>query len=114
MRDGGSVAVLQRRPLTPPPPPPPPSPPPPPHKTRSFNKKNDKGQFTCTFGELYDATEQIFEALGGTLKAAKKRGVVDYSAPILLKGAHDKVVITLLKEKEGEAAAAAATEGSKE
>ena len=36
------------------------------------------------------------QALGGTLKAAKKRGLVAYDAPILLKGAHDKVVIRLL------------------
>jgi hypothetical protein len=40
-------------------------------------------------------------------QAAKKRGIIDYSAPILLKGAHDKVVITLLKEAEP-------AEGSKE
>ena len=53
---------------------------------------------TCAFGTLYDATQDIFEALGGTLKAAKKKGVISYEAPILLKGAHDKVVITLLIE----------------
>lgn len=40
-------------------------------------------------------------------QAAKKRGIVDYGAPILLKGAHDKVIITLLKEAEP-------AEGSKE
>lgn len=32
----------------------------------------------------------------GTLKAAKKRKVVKYDAPLLLKGTHDKVVITLM------------------
>ena len=36
--------------------------------------------------------------LGGTLKAAKKRGVVAYDAPLLLKGAHDKIAIVLLVE----------------
>lgn len=56
------------------------------------------GVVTCTFGVLFDATQDIFEALGGTLKAAKKKGVVRYAAPILLKGAHDKEVITLLIE----------------
>ena len=35
-----------------------------------FNEKNDKGQYTVTFGKLYDATEQIFEALAGTLKVS--------------------------------------------
>ena len=56
------------------------------------------GHYVCTFASLYDATVDIFEALGGTLKAAKKRGIVTYSAPILLKGAHDKVQIELLIE----------------
>ncbi len=56
------------------------------------------GVVTCTFGVLFEHTQDIFEALGGTLKAAKKKGVVKYSAPILLKGAHDKEVITLLVE----------------
>ena len=56
------------------------------------------GRFAVSFGVLFDATQDIFEALGGTLKAAKKRGVVDYKAPILLKGAHDKVEIVLLVE----------------
>lgn len=35
------------------------------------------------------------------LKAAKKRGLIAYSAPILLKGSHDKVPITLLVPAEG-------------
>lgn len=57
------------------------------------------GVVTCAFGVLFDATVDIFEALGGTLKAAKKRGIVAYDAPILLKGPHDKVLIKLLKEQ---------------
>ena len=57
------------------------------------------GQFACAFGVLFDATVDVFEALGGTLKAAKKRGIVAYDAPILLKGPHDKVLIKLLKEQ---------------
>lgn len=31
-------------------------------------------------------------------QAAKKRGVVSYASPLLLKGAHDKVPVVLLKE----------------
>jgi hypothetical protein len=60
--------------------------------------KNADGRYEVAFGVLFDATQDIFEALGGTLKAAKKRNVVAYSAPILLKGAHDKLPITLLIE----------------
>ena len=40
--------------------------------------------------------EQYYEALLGTLKAAKKRGVVDFKGQMLLKGAHDDVDIILL------------------
>jgi hypothetical protein len=56
------------------------------------------GRISVPFGALYDATQDVFEALGGTLKAAKKRGIVAYGAPLLLKGAHDKVLIELLVE----------------
>lgn len=38
------------------------------------------------------------EALGGTLKAAKKRKVVAYDSELLLQGAHDHVDIVLLQE----------------
>ncbi len=57
------------------------------------------GKFTTTFGVLYDRTQDIFEALMGTLKAAKKRGYIDFAGQLLLKGnaAHEKTVITLLK-----------------
>ena len=65
------------------------------------------GRWSVPFGTLYDKTQDIFEALAGTLKSAKKRGLVDYSAPLLLKGTHDKVAIVLLKEAEGEEPAAA-------
>lgn len=75
-----------------------PHPSPPPHSPTQLGTRNAEGRAVVSFGALYDATQDVFEALGGTLKAAKKRGVVEYSAPILLKGAHDKVPITLLVE----------------
>jgi hypothetical protein len=40
----------------------------------------------------------IFEGLVGTLKAAKKRGVVKFDGEILLQGAHDQVDVDLVKE----------------
>ena len=55
------------------------------------------------FGKLFDETQDIFEALGGTLKAAKKQGLISYTAMILLKGAHDKVPIVLEQEAPEEA-----------
>lgn len=63
-----------------------------------LGQKNADGQYAVAFGVLFDATDQVFEALAGTLKAAKRRGIIKYDAPILLKGSHDKVAITLLAE----------------
>ena len=70
------------------------------HQIKLLGAAAADGRHSVTFGPLFDATQDIFEALGGTLKTAKKRGVVAYEAPILLKGPSDKVVITLLKEVE--------------
>ena len=56
------------------------------------------GRTGVTFGALFDddRCSQIFEALVGTLRAAKKRGIVEFEGQMLLKGAHDDVVIELL------------------
>lgn len=50
-----------------------------------------------TFGTLFhdDQCANIFEALVGTLRAAKKRKVLTYEGELLLQGAHDNVEITL-------------------
>merc|ERR1712071_481267 len=52
------------------------------------------------FGELFDdeQVEQYYEALVGTLKSAKKRGLISFKGQMLLKGAHDNVVISLVGE----------------
>lgn len=44
-----------------------------------------------------DRCANLFEALVGTLKSAKKRGIVNFPGQILLKGPHDNVEIELLK-----------------
>ena len=50
------------------------------------------------FGTLFDDDEvaNYYEALVGTLKAAKKRKIIDFPGQLLLKGQHDKVEIKLL------------------
>mmetsp|Transcript_81516 Transcript_81516/g.257079 ORF Transcript_81516/g.257079 Transcript_81516/m.257079 type:complete len:373 (-) Transcript_81516:115-1233(-) len=55
------------------------------------------GSGSVTFGELArdDVVTQTFEALLGTLKAARKRGVVTFQGELLLMGQHDSVVIAL-------------------
>ena len=53
---------------------------------------------SCTFGSLFrdDAVQNEFEALNGTLRAAKKRKMISFEGEMLLQGAHDDVVITVL------------------
>ncbi|XP_031484129.1 costars family protein WS02710_H03 [Nymphaea colorata] len=57
------------------------------------------GSYKVKFGVLFndDRCANIFEALVGTLRAAKKRKVVAYEGELLLQGVHDKVEIVLLK-----------------
>jgi len=64
----------------------------------SENGITENGRTYVLYGKLFDETQDIFEALMGTLKAAKKKNVVTYAAPILLKGTHDKVEIVLVQK----------------
>lgn len=48
-----------------------------------------------------DRCSNLFEALGGTLKAAKKRKLVGYDSELLLQGAHDDVEIYLVEPAAG-------------
>ncbi|KAK2383464.1 hypothetical protein P8452_38586 [Trifolium repens] len=62
-----------------------------------LGKVQPDGSYTVTFGTLFhdDRCANIFEALVGTLRAAKKRKVVAYDGELLLQGVHDNVEITL-------------------
>jgi hypothetical protein len=55
-----------------------------------------------TFGELFDDddVQQYYEALVGTLKCAKKRGLIEYNGILLLKGVSDSVVISICSSSE--------------
>ena len=48
------------------------------------------GKYTVKFGVLYDddKVQQYYEALVGTLKAAKKRGILSFQSQLLLKGTY--------------------------
>jgi len=68
---------------------------------RLAKERNEaSGKYEVTFGVLFDDDRcaNEFEALVGTLRAAKKRKVVDFKGQMLLKGAHDDVIISLLIE----------------
>lgn len=66
---------------------------------------NGKGQYQVLYGKLFDdpEVEQFYEALLGTLKAARKQNAIAWEGQMLLKGQHDNVVITLLIPPEGAA-----------
>ena len=59
------------------------------------------GCLEVTFGVLFndDRCANIFEALVGTLRAAKRKKVISYDGELLLQGVHDNTVIILLKDE---------------
>ena len=58
------------------------------------------GKITVKFGALFadDKCANLFEALVGTLRAAKRKKFITYEGELLLQGVHDNVDIILLKE----------------
>lgn len=64
----------------------------------SFLVPDADGKTSVKFGVLFndDRCANIFEALVGTLKAAKKRKIIDFQGELLLQGVHDNVDIVLL------------------
>ena len=65
---------------------------------KDIKRLGEKGTHACTFGELFD-DEQVanyYEALVGTLKAAKRKGRVKYEGQMLLKGMSNNVVISIV------------------
>ncbi|KAG0496913.1 hypothetical protein HPP92_001508 [Vanilla planifolia] len=73
---------------------------------RRLGQVQPDGSYTVKFGVLFndDRCANIFEALVGTLRAAKKRKIVKYDGELLLQGVHDNVEITLLPAPPGAAA----------
>eukprot|EP00731_Ephydatia_muelleri_P013532 Em0007g842a len=62
---------------------------------------NASGQAVVKFGVLFkdDKCANLFEALLGTLRAAKRKKVIAYDGELLLQGVHDNVDIILLKDQ---------------
>lgn len=65
-----------------------------------LGKRNDEGKYSVKFGVIVkdEQAVNIFEAINGTLRGAKKRKVIDFKGEMLLQGAHDNVDIILLNE----------------
>ncbi|KAB5548339.1 hypothetical protein DKX38_011745 [Salix brachista] len=62
-----------------------------------LGKVQPDGSYKVTFGVLFndDRCANIFEALVGTLRAAKRRKFLTYDGELLLQGVHDNVEIIL-------------------
>ncbi|XP_078505495.1 costars family protein ABRACL [Lissotriton helveticus] len=60
--------------------------------------KGADGQYRVKFGVLFadDRCANLFEALVGTLRAAKRKKILSYDGELLLQGVHDHVDIVLL------------------
>lgn len=62
-----------------------------------LGEPKDDGSKECAFLSLFadELVEQQLESLMGSLRAAKKRGIVSFEGQILLQGVNDKSIITL-------------------
>lgn len=69
-------------------------------KRLANGSRNAQEKLFVPYGVLFkdDRCQQVFEALLGTLKAAKKRKIIFFEGELLLQGVHDKVEIVLLEE----------------
>lgn len=63
---------------------------------------NPQGASYCTFGELFvdPGVEQYYEALVGTMKAAKRNGLISFKGQFLLKGMHDEVIVRIVDSND--------------
>lgn len=69
---------------------------------KRLGEENPDGSTEVEFGVLFNDDEcaNIFEALVGTLRAAKKKKIITYDGELLLQGVHDKVKIKLFNKSE--------------
>ncbi|KYR02163.1 hypothetical protein DLAC_00972 [Tieghemostelium lacteum] len=67
---------------------------------KQLGSKNSNGQWSVKYGVLFNDDEvgNVFEALMGTLKSAKRKKIIQYEGELLLQRVHDNVDIILLQE----------------
>jgi len=65
--------------------------------TERVSKEKGRSGMEATFGEIFSDSqvEQVFESLVGSLKAAKRRGILDFPGQLLLMPTHKDTMITL-------------------
>jgi hypothetical protein len=59
-------------------------------------KDTQDGHIAVKYGVLFRETFDDFEALAGTMRAAKKKGFIAFDGELLLQGVHDDVDVILL------------------
>jgi len=64
-----------------------------------IGKQEPDGTYKCTFAQIFgdEEAEQWFESLVGSLKAARKAGVIKFDGQMLLMPVSKDVVIHLIK-----------------
>mmetsp|Transcript_11300 Transcript_11300/g.18927 ORF Transcript_11300/g.18927 Transcript_11300/m.18927 type:complete len:83 (-) Transcript_11300:33-281(-) len=64
---------------------------------KRLGEPNAEGNTVVKFGVIFKDDEMAgkLEALVGTMKAAKKKKIIDFKGEILLQGAHDDVDVIL-------------------
>ncbi|XP_033873678.2 costars family protein ABRACL [Acipenser ruthenus] len=67
---------------------------------RRLGSPNADGKISVKFGVLFrdDRCANLFEAMVGTLKAAKRKKIISFQGELLLQGVHDDVDVVLLQE----------------
>lgn len=67
---------------------------------KRLGSPNADGKTSVKFGVLFNDTRcaNIFEALVGTLRAARRKKIIVFDGELLLQGVHDNVEIVLLSE----------------
>ncbi|XP_041108464.1 costars family protein ABRACL isoform X1 [Polyodon spathula] len=67
---------------------------------RRLGSPNADGKTSVKFGVLFrdDRCANLFEAMVGTLKAAKRKKIISFQGELLLQGVHDDVDVVLLQE----------------
>ena len=72
------------------------------HLLADIKRIEPKDQTWCKFGDLFNdpLVEQYYEALVGTMKAAKRKGLIKFDGQFLLKGMHDHVIVSIIDQTE--------------
>lgn len=67
---------------------------------KDIRRVGEAGKPEVTFGELFvdPEVEQYYVALVGTLKSAKKRGLIYFEGQMLLKGPSDNILISIVNQ----------------